>query len=91
MKKCKHETHEIIGKFYFCEEYMNESVLHGIVVSRCDNCGKTRLDDLYIENFYGLNREEKVQCAVLSLEKAGFLPKVDFQMQHLDLKIPYFG
>lgn len=90
-KKCKHETREIIGKFYFRTEYMNETVLHVIVVSQCVNCGKVRFDDLYIENFSGLNREKQVQLAVLSLKGAGFLPKVDFQMQHLDLKIPYWG
>ena len=90
-KKCKHETREIIGKFYFRTEYMNNTVLHGIVVSQCGSCGKVRFDDLYIENFSGLNREKQVQRAVLSLKDAGFLPKVDFQMKHLDLKIPYLG
>ena len=46
-KKCKHETRKIIGKFYFRKEYMNETVLHGIVVSQCSNCGKVRFDDFY--------------------------------------------
>lgn len=90
-KKCKHETREIIGKFYFRKEYMNETVLHGIVVSQCSNCGKVRFDDFYTENFFGLNKENQVRYAILSLKCAGFLPKVDFQMQHLDLKIPYLG
>lgn len=48
-KKCKHETRKIIGKFYFRKEYMNETVLHGIVVSQCSNCGKVRFDDFYTE------------------------------------------
>mgnify|MGYP000343913753 CR=1 FL=1 len=48
-------------------------------------------DDFYTENFFGLNSENQVRYAILSLKCAGFLPKVDFQMQHLDLKIPYLG
>lgn len=89
-KMCKHEAREIIGKFYFREEYVNKTVLHGIVVSQCCNCGKSCFDELYTEAFSGLNRDKQVQYAVLSMKDSGFLPKVDFQMQHLDLKIPFF-
>ena len=88
-KKCGYEIHDIVGMFYFREDYLNESILHGIVVFQQGKSRKIYFDDCYVESFSGLTREQQMQCAISSLKKAGFLPKVDFRMQHLNLKIPF--
>lgn len=88
-KKCKHESCKIIGKFYFREDYRDCIVVHGVIVSQCPNCQKVILDDRYTEKFYERNPEDCVQYSISTLEKNGFVSKVDFQMQHLELKIPY--
>lgn len=88
-KKCKHESCKIIGKLYFCEDYRDCIVVHGVIVSQCPNCQKVILDDRYIEKFYERNPEDRIQYSISTLEKNGFVSKVDFQMQHLELKIPY--
>jgi hypothetical protein len=88
-KKCKHESCKIIGKFYFREDYRDCIVVHGVIVSQCPNCQKVILDDRYVERFCERNPEERVQHSILALKKAGFLSKVNFQMQHLELKIPF--
>ena len=63
--------------------------MHGVIVSQCPNCQKVILDDRYIEKFYERNPEDRIQYSISTLEKNGFVSKVDFQMQHLELKIPY--
>ena len=87
-KKCKHEHYEEIGRFYFEKGYANVDQLFAIRVIKCSDCGEILFRCCYSHSFLPNNRVDKIQDSVKSLENAGFLKKVDFQAQNVEIKLP---
>lgn len=80
--RCKHEYEEI-GRYYQEIAYVNKTTICAVLVFRCKHCNQQYQKTAYCQDFCTSNQLQTAKNAVKELEKAGFVPLVNFEISQV--------